>query len=317
MSTAIQKPSPEGLESAAARVDRVFAFMFAKPAREWVERIVLVAACVGFLVHLGLVGLARLGWFGLDPEAQLLGNPIAAAYTPFSLILVYEVYLLVYYLPSSTTRYIQKQYEIATLIIVRRLFKDLAAVEITSDWFQNAADLKFTYDVAASVVLFLLLFAFLAIERRKPKPIHIREEDMRPGLRRFITFKKGVSILLAPVLFVLAAYTFVSWTIGALSPSDDLAGRLTDINTLFFYDFFAILIVVDVVLLLGSLFLTDAFHTVMRNSSFIVSTILIRLSFGDEGLVSVVLIVSAVAFGVLMLWIYSFFEKAEVEASPS
>jgi len=76
-----------------------------------------------------------------------LADPIAAIYTPFSFILVYEVYLLIYYLPASITQYIAKQYEIITLIVIRRLFKDIANIELTANWFQNQDDLQFTYDI--------------------------------------------------------------------------------------------------------------------------------------------------------------------------
>ena len=54
-------------------------------------------------------------------DDNLLTNPIAAIYTPFSFILVYEVFLVVYYLPRSISQYIRKQYEIITLIIVRSI----------------------------------------------------------------------------------------------------------------------------------------------------------------------------------------------------
>jgi hypothetical protein len=47
----------------------------------------------------------------------------------------------------------------------------------------------------------------------------------------------------------------------------------------------------------------------MRNSGFIISTILIRMSFGVSGLVNVVLIVVAVLFGLLIIIIHNKYEK--------
>ena len=66
-----------------------------------------------FFVHLFLICLAYLGLFGETPP-DLLADPIAAIYTPFSFILIYEVYLLIFFLPASITQYIAKQYEIIT-----------------------------------------------------------------------------------------------------------------------------------------------------------------------------------------------------------
>lgn len=102
-----------------------------------------------------------------DLDSELLDNPISAIYTPFSFILIYEVYLLIYYLPKSFTTYITKQYEIITLIIIRKLFKDLAALELTSDWFEIKGDLQFTYDLLASLVLFILIYFFQNQGRKK------------------------------------------------------------------------------------------------------------------------------------------------------
>jgi hypothetical protein len=58
-----------------------------------------------------------------------------------------------------------------------------------------------------------------------------------------------------------------------------------------------------------SFFYTDSFHKIIRNSGFIISTILIRMSFGVTGLMNTVLIVTAVLFGLLILLIHNQYEK--------
>ena len=47
----------------------------------------------------------------------------------------------------------------------------------------------------------------------------------------------------------------------------------------------------------------------MRNSGFIISTILIRISFSVSGIMNTLLIVSAILFGLLILFIHNKFEK--------
>ena len=88
--------------------------LISEKARHAGERVVVAIALVAFAVHLILIGLR---YFDLLPPHshhldELLTNPIVAIYTPFSFILVYEVYLLVFYLPQSITQYIARQYEI-------------------------------------------------------------------------------------------------------------------------------------------------------------------------------------------------------------
>jgi predicted membrane protein len=82
-----------------------------------------------------------------------------------------------------------------------------------------------------------------------------------------------------------------------------------NINNIFFEQFFNILIIADVILLLFSFFHTDEFHKVIRNSGFIISTILIRISFSVSGLINSALIVTAILFGLLVLVIHNKFEK--------
>jgi hypothetical protein len=114
---------------------KLFDFFYSKLLSEKTkhksEKIIVSIAIISFLLHLIIIGLVDFNFININDHSTLLSNPIAAIYTPFSFILIYEVYLLVYYLPKSTTIYIGKQYEIITLIIIRRIFKDLSKLEFT------------------------------------------------------------------------------------------------------------------------------------------------------------------------------------------
>ncbi|MEJ6615453.1 MAG: hypothetical protein QNL61_00935, partial [Crocinitomicaceae bacterium] len=224
--------------------------------------------------------------------------------TPFSFILVYEVYLLIYYLPKSFTSYITKQYEIITLIIIRKLFKDLSGLELSSDWFNIKGDLQFTYDILASIILFYLIYQFVKQGVRKSQIPDVNQLK----IERFIRRKKIIAIVLVPIFFTMALITLFSWTSDISFTSNSLPS-FEKINNLFFDEFFTVLILVDVVLLLISLFYTDKFHKIIRNSGFIVSTILIRMSFGVSGLISTILIVVAVLFGLAIITIHNKYEK--------
>ncbi len=62
------------------------------------------------------------------------------------------------------------------------------------------------------------------------------------------------------------------------------------------------------ILLLFSFFHTYEFHKVIRNSGFIISSLLLRLSFSVSGLLNTILIVSAIIYGLLILIIHNKFE---------
>ena len=236
--------------------------------------------------------------------SELLNNPISAIYTPFSFILIYEVYLLIYYLPKSFTTYIIKQYEIITLIIIRKLFKDLSSLELSSNWFEIKGDLQFTYDLAGSLILFYLIFEF----QKQGKQKFEQRADLKPIIERFVNKKKLIAVILVPLFFVMALYTLIDWSTG-ISLSSNQLPSFESINNLFFDQFFMVLILVDVVLLLISFFYTDQFHKIIRNSGFVISTILIRMSFGVSGLINTILIVVAVLFGLAIIIIHNKYER--------
>ena len=271
-----------------------------------VERTILVISILSFLAHLIAIFLVKNNLIILPESVGFFDSPIAAIYTPFSFILIYEVYLLIFYLPRSITTYIGKQYEIITLIVIRRIFKDLANLELNSDWFDIKSDLNFTYDIITALLLFFMIYIF-SIERQK---LHYSNKinPLAPAqIEQFISIKKFMATILVPIFIGIGLVTFTSWVLDG-TPAN-LSVAIKDVNSIFFDQFFAILIIVDVFLLLFSFFYTDQFHKVIRNSGFIISTILIRLSFSVDGLLNNCLIISSIAFGILILWIHNRFEK--------
>lgn len=289
-------------------LEKLYQKLLSEKTKDKSEKVILWIALVSFIIHLLIIGLIHFNIIGIQEPSNLLKNPIAAIYTPFSFILVYEVYLLIYYLPKSTSTYISKQYEIIALIIIRRLFKDLSDLSLSFNWFNINTDLQFTYDLLASVLLFYLIYLF-HVQRTKVYRVRENSKNYAAKISKFINAKKWIATALVPVLLIIAIYSFLSWSIGVLYPLQTDAISFKNINNIFFEQFFNILIIADVILLLFSFFHTDEFHKVIRNSGFIISTILIRISFSVSGLINTVLIVSAILFGLLMLFIHNKFEK--------
>ena len=270
-----------------------------------IEKIILVIAMVSFLLHLALIYLKRYDLLFVFEESNFFENPIAAIYTPFSFILIYEVYLLIFYLPRSITTYITKQYEIITLIVIRRIFKDLSNLELSSNWFDIKNDIAFTYDIITALILFFMIYVFSYLRERLESRVSNQVES--PQILQFIKIKKIMAITLIPIFVFIGLNTFGRWLMD--TAPQNLSAVLKDVNSLFFDEFVAVLIIVDVLLLLVSFFYTDQFHKVIRNSGFIISTILIRMSFSVEGVLNNILIFASIAFGLLILWIHNKFEK--------
>lgn len=290
------------------KINKILQLLFDKllsdKTRTKTEKVILNIALLSFFIHLAFIYLSKLDIINFTSSSELLNNPISAIYTPFSFILIYEVYLLIYYLPKSFTTYITKQYQIITLIIIRKLFKDLSALELTSDWFEIKGDLQFTYDLIASLLLFFLIYLFQKQGKQKVK----QQINLQPVIEKFVQKKRLIAVILVPLFFFMALNTLIKWSTGVTISSSEFPS-LESINNLFFDQFFTVLILVDVILLLISFFYTDQFHKIIRNSGFIISTILIRMSFGVTGLINTILILVAVLFGLAILSIHNKYEK--------
>ena len=281
------------------KVDLIFNTIFSKKSQRIFEKNILFLATSGFIIHLILIYLNKYNYIEYDFNNTLLLDPISALYTPFSFILVYEAYLLIYYLPNSFTVTVVKEYEIISLILIRKIFKDFPQVNLDVPFFSNDQNVQLIYDLVGILVVFFLIYLFKTTAGR-PKTAKPDEK-----LNRFISQKKLISILLVPTLLFLAGWSFYNW----INASFFTGGYDDNINFLFFVDFFTILILVDVFILLISFRYTERYSQLIRNTGFIISTILLRLSFAASGLVSVILIASGVLFGLLILYIYKRMEK--------
>ncbi len=285
----------------------VYSKILSEEARKKSEVVIVIIAIASFLLHLLLIALVDLKVLAFDGYKELFNNPIAAIYTPFSFILVYEVYLLIYYLPKSTTTYIGKQYEIMTLIVIRRIFKDLSQLQLTPDWFKVPSDLLLTYDLIATMVLFLLILLFYRLNRKSA--VDSEPGELSSEIAQFIKMKTIIAKCLVPIFVLLAIFSLGEWIYDSFFSPNHHMTSIQDVNKIFFDTCFTILILTDVLLLLISFLHTDKFNRVIRNSGFIISTILIKLSFGIDGLLNIILIVVAVLFGVIILAIHNQFDR--------
>ena len=284
-------------------IETRFSKIFSANVIKAVEKYILYLASIGFIIHLSIIFLKIYGVIDLDfMGSKLLTNPISALYTPFSFILIYEAFLLIYYLPRSFTTAVGKQYEIISLIVIRKIFGDIPMIDLNSNWIENANNLQLIYDLVAIIIIFFLIFLFRKAQDRLPK------KPVSEKLDRFIASKKLVSIILLPILVIICILSFSKWFNGVFIV-DSIDQNL---NYLFFNEFFTLLILVDVFILLLSFQYTERYSQLIRNTGFIISTILLRLSFQAMGLTSLILIISGIVFGLLILLIYNSIEKEKI-----
>ena len=282
------------------KIEDLFSRIFSEKAIKIFEKYILYLASIGFVIHLIVILLNNYNIIELSIVGpDLFSNPISALYTPFSFILIYEAFLLIYYIPRSFTTAVGKQYQIMSLIVIRKIFKDIPLVDLNANWIENADNQQLIFDLVGVLIIFFLIYLFKITKERLPiKPVSEK-------LDRFIASKKLVSIVLLPILFSICIVSFVNWYNGVFIEES----FNENLNNLFFNEFFTILILADVFILLLSFQYTERYSQLIRNTGFIISTILLRLSFSVSGLTSILLIISGIVFGLLILLIYNAIEK--------
>ena len=281
-------------------IKRLHSNLFSQKNVEFFEKTIMYFAVGGFIIHLLLIFFEN--YYEIDifsSKTNLSSNPISALYTPFTFILVYEAFLLIHYLPRSFTTSVAKEYEIISLVLIRKIFKDIPELNLESLTILNSNNLQILYDLSAVIVIFYLIHLFKKTWVNTPK------RKTNKNLEKFINYKRLMSILLVPTLIILCFINFYEWLIQVFVSEV----YTENLNGVFFIDFFTILILVDVFILLISFQYTERYSQLIRNTGFIISTILLRLSFSAEGLSSILLLILGVVFGLIILRIYKLAEE--------
>ena len=284
----------------------IFDYIFSLKAQKNVENTVLFLATLGFIIHLLLIFLNNFSIIDItETENSLLSNPISAIYTPFSFIIIYEIYLLLLFLPRSFTTSISKQFEIISLIIIRKIFKDISNLDLSDSWNISNQNLEVLSDLVGIIILFYIIYLFNKNKNR----MSINKEE--PVLLKFINSKKIVSLSLLAILTIFSSYSLINWVFNLFNDSYSNTIIYNEIDKVFFNDFFTLLILTDVIILLLSFKITEGYSKLIRNTGFVISTILIRLSFSAEGFLDIFIILISSIFALLILRIYNSIEKTK------
>ena len=253
-------------------------------------------AIVGFLLHLLCCFLYDFNVIESDDLKSFFDSYLDALYTPFSIILAYEVYELIRAIPESFSNSIGKQFEVVTLLVVRDIFKNLADLGGADNVIIDA-DVAF---IAIEAVAFIVLFGTALYFRAQTSDSKVlRHEDA--SLQAFVQQKKHLACALVIVYILVALYSFTTWLTGVVDGDTGLS------RTVFFSDFFTWLIVSDIVILLVSYKHITDFPQLARNTGFILSTVIIRVGIGIPGFTGAILFIlsAALASCVLRLSLYS------------
>ena len=290
----------------------IFDAIVSYPKKASIEKNVVALAALGFVVHLLLIVIFRM-----LPESRptifdgLNGGLLHAVYTPFTIILFYEVILLVFALAESHTAEVAKQYQIVSLIVVRRVFKDIGSFGSFDHWISETEAVKAVLlDMGGALLMFVLVTGFTFLQRSAPKVPIARD------LKGFIELKKSIAVLLLAVLSCLAILNLGVWL--RLIPASvlGLPEILKNADLFFFPLFFEFMIFTDVFILIVSLAYYDKYEHFFRNAGFIISTLLLRISLSTPKPYDVGLGLIAMLYGTVVLAVFFWFSSVSKIKTP-
>jgi hypothetical protein len=258
-------------------------------------------AILGFLLHLLLCLLYQLSLIDFSSEtSQLFDSYLDALYTPFSIFLAYEVYELIRTIPDSFTNSIGKQFEIITLLVVRDILKRLSDIDASVGSTIDESITTLAVECLAFLILFLTALFFT--NHKRETSITTNDGD---GLEKFISQKKQLAILLLVLYILTAIYSLSSWTYNVFE-GDGSTNR-----TIFFLDFFTVLIMADILILLVSYQHITDFSHLARNTGFILSTVILRVAIASPGISGAILFILAGCLGSAVLHSGVLFKQKE------
>ena len=274
---------------------KAFQFSMGDFSEEYIRKVAMVFAVVGFFVHIVVWALFETGNITITGEAsELVKSPLSTLYTPFSILLVYEVYQLIRTIPDSFSSSVGKQYEIATLLVVRDILKRLSEVENSEGW-KISSDLGFLLvECAAFIVLLYTSLTYFRISSSSEK-----SEQMSDNVAIFVEAKRGIANAMLLIFLVTAAYSFYTW----VDSVQDGGGSVS--RVIFFLDFFTFLILADILILLISYWFYTDFGNLARNTGFVLSTVIIRVAISSEGISSMILFTLSGLLGIAILRMFT------------
>jgi len=276
-------------------IERGFLAAMGDESDDFVRRGAIAVAIIGFLTHLALWALHSSGRIEiLGDSVELVQSPLSALYTPFSILLVYEVYQLIRTIPESFSSSVGKQYEIATLLVVRDILKRLSEVSNSQGWEINDDVGFLLVECAAFIALFYTSLTYHKISTKSDD-----DEILSDDVTTFITTKMAVANVMLIVFIAIGGFSLISW-IGAVQDGGGSVDR-----AIFFLDFFTFLILADILILLISYWFYTDFGNLARNTGFVLSTVIIRVAISSEGVSSMILFTLSGVLGIAILRMFS------------
>jgi hypothetical protein len=244
---------------------------------------------VVFLLSLGLIFMNRMGWIQGELASYVPTHYFSAIVNAFWVLLLFEIFSLIFVLPGSVSSSMLKQFEIFSLILLRDVFKSI----------QNFPEPIAIENISASLLPMALdafgaLLVFIGIYHIRKLQLHKSITSSQKKQNQFIEIKKVLSLFLIFIFIGIAVY-------------DAYLFFTKDPVFQMFTLFYTVMIFFDIIILLISLRYNLSFEILFRYSGFTIATIMLRLSLSAPAIYKAGIGVTAILFVFFLTMYYSKF----------
>ncbi len=248
-------------------------------------KIAVLLVCL-FTGSLMLIELNRQQMLPAPLASIIPENHFSAIGMAFTVILILEVLSLIFILPCSFSRSMGKQFELLSLILLRDAFKELSTFPEPLSFSGNeAAILKILSDGFGALTIFGLLGIYYLVHQKLYESGRHTDD-----LYRFVAAKKSISLILLGCFVVMGAENL--FQVITAQPHTD-----------FFHNFYTLLILTDILIVLISQCFLPSFFSIFRNSGYALSTMFIRLALVAPAYYNVLMGLAAILFAISLTYI--------------
>lgn len=250
---------------------------------EKMHRKISISLVLFFLLSLICIELNRRNLLPHSLASTVPKNHFFGVQAAFTVVLILEVISLIFTIPCSFSRSVGKQFEILSLILLRNAFKELSYFPEPITFVGNQrAILHILSDGFGALLVFALLGYYYMVQARAS------DEKMLPGdLYGFVAAKKGIALVLLGIFAVMGIHNAIGTITGAATGE-------------FFHEFYTLLILTDILVVLIAQCFQPSFYAIFRNSGFALSTLMIRIALAAPPFYNVLLGLAAALFAILL-----------------
>ncbi len=261
------------------------------------ERVIGGSLVAVFVLALLAIELARRHWLPAGFLDWVPTSHFAAIGLAFTLLLVFETLSLVFALARSVANSVGKQFELLSLILLRKAFVAFAGFGEPVRWEHVTAAMPVMLtDIGGALLVFVATGVFYRVQHHRPITEGERERAS------FVAAKKAVAL----ALLIAFALLGMAW-LGKPGGSSSLLE--------FFETFYTILIFSDVLLVLVALCYSSSYSVVFRNSGFAAATLIARLALTAPRFVNAALGLGAAALGLAISIAYNYYTPSPHETA--